>query len=1841
MKNNDISQNRFEKELELLKLENAALRVQIENQASKISDREQLTSSLAASEAKFANLVENINDVIYTTDAEANITFVSPSIKNLLGFQPEQIIGKNFTSFIGEKGGQLSKRFEEIQEKYDLQNDYLIHSPAGDPHWIRFSSKAQFEQGIFKGVTGILMDVSVTKRIELELQKSEALYRSILNASPDTIFIADLDGIITFVSSMALTMFRFKDTTIPVHQSLFNFVDPKDHKRARDSIKAMIDEAFSGDSEYTGIRADDTSFDMEVNGEFIRDAAGRPTSMVFTVRDITERKLTEKKLIKSEEKYRRLVESINDVVFEIALDGTIKYVSPSVSKILNTGIENILGQNFLTYVHPDDRPMLVDILSNNRFGEFRNLEYRCLTDSGRTIWVQISAQYSYEDGILVGRTGILHEITEQKQAEEKLSKSEEQYRRLVESVNDVIYEVDAIGVIKFASPSVLQVLGYAPDEVLGRNIFEFVHPDDVPAIANSLANLNKKDYHYMEYRYLRKDGAVHWVRSSTSPIMEGNKIVGGTGILTDITERKITQEALQESDDRFSQIVKQTKTVIWEVDPSGLYTYVSPLSNTFWGYSPKELIGKKYFYDLHPSEGREAFKISALAAFQRKEKFTDFINQIITGEDKLIWVSTNGVPILNSQNELIGYRGADNDITERMLALEELIESEERYKSIFKNNQSVMLILDPDTGQIKDANASACSYYKYSYEELCQKKITEVNLPPEEEINQSLTWSIEEKRSHYFFKQRLGNGELRDVEVYSSPIKFGNTTLIYAIVHDITDRIKAENEVKLREAELNEAQNIAQMCSWELNLSTQKLSWSENYCRIMGIPEGSEMKTEFFLEKVHPDDLHLVEEKMQELLEKHKPVKYDLRVRRPDDSYNWIQNNIVPEFEEGKLISLRGVNIDVTDKKFDEEKIRSQNERMNAILSAIPDLIFVIGRDGSYLEVFAAEANKLLIPPEEIIGKNICEAFNEEMTTLFMEKIGHSLDNNEMVTVNYEIELQNSPSTHFEGRIVPLKNNRVMILSRDVTEQALNALMIKRLSLAIEQSPVITIITDLDSRIEYTNPIFEKVTGYQLDEVVGKNTRILQSGLTDKKVYEDMWNAIKNGQEWHGEWISKKKNGELYWEEVAISAILDLNGKIINYLAIKQDITRRKYAEEFLKQSEESYRHMFGNNPQPMWIYDLETLAFLEINDAAVRHYGYSREEFLTMTLKDIRPGEDIAALLEDVEFSKKNLNAAGEWRHLKKNGEIILVEITSHPIRFNDREARHILVKDITQRKKIEQEIRDLNLNLEQKIAERTTQLSELNINLLKEIEYRKQTEKALSESEKSYRSVVENVNEIIFQTDAEGLWIFLNKSWENVTGFSVSESLGKPFLGFVHPDDRERSNALFLPLINREKEYCRHEVRYLTKDGGFRWIEVFARLGLNDDNEITGTYGTLQDITERKKTDEIIQNARFEAEKANLAKSEFLSRMSHELRTPMNSILGFAQLLEYGDLDPKQRKSIGYILRSGRHLLELINEVLDISRIETGHLTIQQEPIAINRLNQEILDIIMPMASERLIRMEISTTLDDQCLVNSDNQRLKQVLLNLVNNAIKYNRTGGSVFIHSELKQPDANRTPMVRIAVIDTGIGISEKDLPNIFTPFERIGAEKTGIEGTGLGLAVVKQIMQALGGNCGVESTLGEGSNFWIELPQLTDTRELNKISDQPYTTLDASTNSGIVLYIEDNGSNFELVEQFLSVQRNNIRLLTSIYGKMAVPMSKKYHPDLILLDLNLPDMDGIKVLERLKSDQHTCTIPVVVISADAMTERFESLMKAGAKQYLTKPLNLNELLQVIDKYLPVK
>jgi PAS domain S-box-containing protein len=416
---------------------------------------------------------------------------------------------------------------------------------------------------------------------------------------------------------------------------------------------------------------------------------------------------------------------------------------------------------------------------------------------------------------------------------------------------------------------------------------------------------------------------------------------------------------------------------------------------------------------------------------------------------------------------------------------------------------------------------------------------------------------------------------------------------------------------------------------------------------------------------------------------------------------------------------------------------------------------------------------------------------------------------------------------------------------------------------------------------------------------------------------------------------------------------------------------------------------------------------------------------------------------------------------------------------------------------------------------------------------------------------------------------------------------------------------------------------------------FSVAPRKFVQDDvNFLQTVANVLTAAIERQRAETSIRQAREQAETANRAKSEFLSRMSHELRTPLNAILGFTQLLEIEAPTPSQAESIEHISRAGRHLLSLINEVLDIARIEAGRLALSPEAIEIGRFLYDVIELIRPLAARHGIETVFTPGVAGGDLVFADRQRLRQVFLNLLSNAVKYNRQDGRVTV-TYGPTPDGR----VRISVSDTGRGISAEQMKRLFLPFERLGAEATDIEGTGIGLALSRGIATALNGELGVESVEGEGSTFWLIVPAASRPAHIpvEPVLPPPPLIEPAKQAQRMLLYIEDQDLNLRLVERILN-PRTEYRLVTAMQGGLGLDIAREHHPDLILLDLNLPDMSGDEVLRKLKEDPQVQHIPVIMVSADAMGDRIEQIMEMGAAGYLTKPYKVSEFLRVIAETL---
>ncbi len=397
-----------------------------------------------------------------------------------------------------------------------------------------------------------------------------------------------------------------------------------------------------------------------------------------------------------------------------------------------------------------------------------------------------------------------------------------------------------------------------------------------------------------------------------------------------------------------------------------------------------------------------------------------------------------------------------------------------------------------------------------------------------------------------------------------------------------------------------------------------------------------------------------------------------------------------------------------------------------------------------------------------------------------------------------------------------------------------------------------------------------------------------------------------------------------------------------------------------------------------------------------------------------------------------------------------------------------------------------------------------------------------------------------------------------------------------------------------------------------------------------------TAIDMTDRHRQEAALRLAKEEAERANLAKSQFLSRMSHELRTPLNAILGFGQVLELGQHDEQDGQAVEHILKGGRHLLALVDEVLDLARVETGELALKLSAVSVEKLLSECVGLVARLAQTRGVSCSVKVTTACHLQVRADEQRLRQVLLNLLSNAIKYNRDGGRVSLSCRRA-----RNGRVRVKVQDTGHGISAEDLARLFVPFERLGQELGEVEGTGLGLVVSKQLMEAMEGSLHATSQPGRGSTFWIELPGATTPRRPEAgdgtAPAEPAAPGEAPP-AATLLYIEDNISNLQVVKTVLERLRPHWRLLSACDGASGLEQAREHLPSVILLDLQLPGGNGDLVLTELRAHERLGSVPVLLLSADATAHSRERLLALGATDYLCKPFNVAVLLGKLDALL---
>lgn len=553
--------------------------------------------------------------------------------------------------------------------------------------------------------------------------------------------------------------------------------------------------------------------------------------------------------------------------------------------------------------------------------------------------------------------------------------------------------------------------------------------------------------------------------------------------------------------------------------------------------------------------------------------------------------------------------------------------------------------------------------------------------------------------------------------------------------------------------------------------------------------------------------------------------------------------------------------------------------------------------------------------------------------------------------------------------------------------------------------------------------------------------------------------------------------------------------------------------------------------------------------------------------------------------------------------------------------------LRDISSRKRVEAAMLRANDELELHVMERTAQLSETNEQLQNEIARRQRAQERLAATAQRLNNVLESISDAFVTLDFN--WHF---TYANDQALLLMDKTRDQLLGCKVCEGFPGARDFF---FSDKFQHAICDGQSVTLDYYFAPQKIWLEIHAYPSEEGLSIY--FQDISARRADQFALEAAKREADAANAAKSEFLGRISHELRTPLNAILGFGQILDSQDLTPPQAESVGYILKSGNHLLELINEVLDISCVESGHIELNLAPVALADAILDACALVRPLADARSIALRVAPARDEAEAphICADGQRFAQVMINLLSNAIKYNFENGEVEV--SWRKHSADRW---QVSVRDSGPGISPKNLPRLFVPFERGAAANSEVEGTGLGLSLTLSLVEAMGGTITVESAPGRGSVFAFDLPSAQAPADRVALAPPPgaATPTGAATPCAYrVLCIEDDASNLRLIELVLAT-RPEIALISARNAAEGLKLARGHEPDLILLDLNLPDMHGSQVLTRLQQSALTRDIPVIVISADATKTQIEELLDHGATHYLTKPLDMRCFLKTLDKIL---
>ncbi|MGY6520662.1 MAG: PAS domain S-box protein [Mongoliitalea sp.] len=1113
-----------------------------------------------------------------------------------------------------------------------------------------------------------------------------------------------------------------------------------------------------------------------------------------------------------------------------------------------------------------------------------------------------------------------------------------------------------------------------------------------------------------------------------------------------------------------------------------------------------------------------------------------------------------------------------------------------------------------------------------------------------EAIERKSAWEIEYRITHR-------SGEIRWIFERGQAVidQFGQLLFLEGFLLDITERKRSELSIIEEKKQFEDLVNAQPSGVYRIVYKNYKELQGKDWLTInksldieilnhrMEELTGYDLtglKQDIYLitQLIHPDEQDDFAQENQYCVQNLTPFFWEGRMRKANGgAYFWIQFRSTPRLRDNGDLVYTGILTDISEQK--QAEIREEHFRnlLKYIVENMDSTVAMVDKNHRFIYTSQKYLRDFGIQDRKVIGEYSYDIFPNlpenilNAHRLALLGIASRSEKDKIILPDQTQYNKWSCIPWFEadgtvgGYVVYIED----ITSRVRLEQELESRQEK-----LKEAQRIAKLGSWELNLQ-TQELFWSDQVYELLGIEKKKTPITYDDFLKAVHPED---RLKVDQAFNDALFQKKpyeivhrlldKSGQIKVVQEKSEITYDDFDNPLKATGTMQDITETVKTEEELKKSNQYLNNLFTYANAPIIVWDKDN-KITKFNKAFENYTGRIEKDVIGKGLEILFPPDAIEScmnLIQQTSDGERLETVEIPIQHI--SGSIFTFIWNSAPIvDFEEKQTVGTIAQgqDITERKRAEEEIKSLNLNLEQLVEERTKQLND-------SLEILNNTSSRVPGMIFQLKRTKEG--KLTFPYVSPGIKELWGLNPENVA-LDASSILDK-----IHPDDFDKVMDLLKSSL-LDPRALSYEYRILEENGRVKWLFTNA-LTYRDKDESIHWYGHTYDITDRKKAEKEIVQAKEEAEIANQSKSKFLSRMSHELRTPLNSILGFAQLMELGELSPSHKKSLDFILSNGRHLLQLINEVLDITAIESGNYKMFIEPVAVKPVIKKVIDLSKPAFEKRGISVKVSTDFPSDLTGLLDKLRFKQIVLNVIDNAIKYNHENGKVWINGGV---DPKNNQRIMIVIMDTGKGIAKEDLSKLFDPFQRLGAESSSIEGSGLGLTIVKQLVEVMNGEVEVVSELEKGTIFTMYFPiaeklEISDNQSSEKESSLALTK---SKNQKVV-YIEDNLSNVELVKEILEISLPDVELIHSKFGQEAEALAILHQPKVILLDLDLPDINGAEVLSQLLANPKIKNIPVMIVSADAMPDQVKNLLDSGAKDYVVKPLQVKEFVKKISVFI---